>query len=57
MNTLEQELAEKAAKIKTTENVVEKGCNKFLAVVLGKKWHSHWESGSKMDNTLGPQRL
>ena len=36
INTLEQEPAEKMAKIKTTEDVVEKGkkCH-FLVVVLG----------------------
>ena len=37
-NTLESELAEKAAKIKTIEDMVEKGCKHgFLVLVLGKK--------------------
>ena len=37
INTLEQEPAEKATKIKNTEDVVEKGCKYgFLVVVLGK---------------------
>ena len=37
INTLEQELTEKAAKIKNTEDMVEKGCKYgFLVVVLGK---------------------
>ena len=37
VNTLEQELAEKAANIKNTKNVVEKGCKVgFLVVFLGK---------------------
>ena len=40
INTLEQKLAEKAAKIKTTEDVVEKGCkDEFLVAVSGKNKH------------------
>ena len=49
INTLEQELDETTAKMKTTEDVVEKGCKYgFLVVGFLKKqvWHSHWESSS-----------
>ena len=41
INLLEQQLAKKAAKIKTTEDVVEKGKRfGFLVVVLAKQKHA-----------------